>query len=341
MEDGIRVYLAGPITLGDRTENFRNFCRWQKWLMEQGFAVLNPGLSMLHPDAWNIPHESWMVSCLPWLEWAECVIRLPGESRGADAEVARAESLEIPVFYASDFAPMGIFLEWAYRQGLTGKKPSKDASVKEDHGKDAAKAEGGKEAPRPFEIGDRVRVLDVPASEHNRSPGFVKEMVALIGKDGIVVGYSEPFTGPRYRVAIKGGQYHYRPEWLELVQEPKPYPHADDVCDSASWPEESAPVKPVESSSVLDEAKAAVTGDRQASYGPPDQDFARTAGMWSALFADLLRDGVRFEPFHVAQAMILLKMSRQRHQRKRDNWVDAAGYAHCGAVCDEVAKPVG
>lgn len=81
--------------------------------------------------------------------------------------------------------------------------------------------------------------------------------------------------------------------------------------------------------SVLDEAKKLVSGDRQAQYGPPDQDFTRTADMWSAW------KGVHFEPYEVAVFMILLKMSRQKHQRKRDNWVDVAGYSHCGNTCDE------
>lgn len=87
---------------------------------------------------------------------------------------------------------------------------------------------------------------------------------------------------------------------------------------------------------ILEEALQITSGDRQAAYGPPDQDFRRTADMWSALFRSMLRDGVAFEPFHVAQAMILLKMSRQLHQRKRDNWVDTAGYARCGHICDTV-----
>jgi hypothetical protein len=89
--------------------------------------------------------------------------------------------------------------------------------------------------------------------------------------------------------------------------------------------------------SILDEAKRITGGDRQAQYGPPDQDFSRTAAMWNGLFGDLLKDGARFEPFHVALAMILLKASRQIHQRKRDNWTDIAGYSHCGNVCDEQA----
>ena len=89
---------------------------------------------------------------------------------------------------------------------------------------------------------------------------------------------------------------------------------------------------------ILEEALRITSGNRQASYGPPDQDFRRTGDMWTALFRDMLKDGVAFQPFHVAQAMILLKMSRQLHQRKRDNWTDTAGYARCGALCDEAAK---
>jgi hypothetical protein len=89
-----------------------------------------------------------------------------------------------------------------------------------------------------------------------------------------------------------------------------------------------------EDDDILVEASRITRGSRQAQYGPPDQDFRRTAGMWSALFGAKLKDGVRFEPRDVALAMILLKTSRETHQRKRDNWVDIAGYASCGSRCN-------
>jgi hypothetical protein len=85
---------------------------------------------------------------------------------------------------------------------------------------------------------------------------------------------------------------------------------------------------------ILAEASRITRGSRQSQYGPPDQDFRRTAGMWSALFGAKLKDGVTFEPRDVALAMILLKTSRETHQRKRDNWVDIAGYADCGSRCN-------
>jgi len=83
---------------------------------------------------------------------------------------------------------------------------------------------------------------------------------------------------------------------------------------------------------VLEEALQITRGDRNATYGPPDQDFRRTAAMWTAL------KGVPFEPFEVAAFMVALKLSRQTHARKRDNWVDIAGYARCGQICDEARQ---
>lgn len=79
---------------------------------------------------------------------------------------------------------------------------------------------------------------------------------------------------------------------------------------------------------ILEEALRITRGDRQASYGPPDQDFTRTAKLWTAW------KGVEFEARDVAVFMILLKASRESHQRKRDNWVDIAGYARCGSLCN-------
>ena len=87
---------------------------------------------------------------------------------------------------------------------------------------------------------------------------------------------------------------------------------------------------------VLDEAKRLQGGDRQNSYGPPDQDFKRTAKMWEAILgAYVERDELSIPPAAVSLCMIALKLSRETHQHKRDNWVDIAGYAKCGHICRE------
>lgn len=79
--------------------------------------------------------------------------------------------------------------------------------------------------------------------------------------------------------------------------------------------------KEVKSKTVLEEAQSLIGGDRQASYGHPSVDFARTAGMWSAYL------GSPVATSDVPQMMILLKVSREKNRHKRDNIVDIAGYA--------------
>lgn len=83
---------------------------------------------------------------------------------------------------------------------------------------------------------------------------------------------------------------------------------------------------------ILEEALRITKGDRNASYGPPDQDFQRTAQMWSAL------KGVPFEAREVALFMIALKLGRETHQRKRDSAVDIAGYARCLDICNRAYR---
>lgn len=84
--------------------------------------------------------------------------------------------------------------------------------------------------------------------------------------------------------------------------------------------------------SVLDEAKQLITGDRNNAYGPPTQDFQRTAAMASAFGFQV--NGEPLSAHHVAIFMVLLKMSRLAWTpTKRDSWVDTAGYAGCGYEC--------
>lgn len=80
---------------------------------------------------------------------------------------------------------------------------------------------------------------------------------------------------------------------------------------------------------ILKEALDLTQGDRNESYGPPQEDFKRIAGIWSAL-----KPGVSFTPQDVARFMIGLKLARDVHRVKRDNAVDIAGYARCLDLCN-------
>lgn len=100
------------------------------------------------------------------------------------------------------------------------------------------------------------------------------------------------------------------------------YPRIDAPSDHKDSPRASA----------LDEARQLITGDRNNAYGPPTQDFMRTAEMASA-FGFRIHD-MPLQSHHVAVFLILLKASRLAWTPgKRDSWVDIAGYAGCGYEC--------
>ena len=53
---------------------------------------------MVHPE----DYETWMKLDFIWVESCDALLRLPGESPGADREVKHAITLGIPVFYSMD-----------------------------------------------------------------------------------------------------------------------------------------------------------------------------------------------------------------------------------------------
>lgn len=90
-------------------------------------------------------------------------------------------------------------------------------------------------------------------------------------------------------------------------------------------PEQMQEVPPIREQ-ILVEAAEAVMGDRDVSYGGPEDSFTRIADLWEAHF------GYHFDAGMVSQALILLKLARvAQNPGHRDSWVDLAGYAACGA----------
>ena len=80
---------------------------------------------------------------------------------------------------------------------------------------------------------------------------------------------------------------------------------------------------------ILDEARDAITGEREDAYGGPEQSFTTIAKFWSAYLDRFI------ETQDVAAMLALLKLARIKHSegQHRDSWVDLAGYAACGAEC--------
>lgn len=117
-----RVYIAGPITVGDLSDNVKRATEAFWVLLRAGFAPFCPHWSCYAggPQPIDVPsnlrthgdefcaigerlphgssHEDWIGIDLPWVAVSNAVLRLPGQSKGADAEVELAYRLGIPVY---------------------------------------------------------------------------------------------------------------------------------------------------------------------------------------------------------------------------------------------------
>jgi Rieske Fe-S protein len=98
-----RVYIAGPITKGDRSHNVAQATSLMQQLLNAGYAPFCPHLGCLVPWDEQVPYEAWMEWCLAYLETCSLLIRLPGDSSGADREVAFAREKGIPVVFGLSF----------------------------------------------------------------------------------------------------------------------------------------------------------------------------------------------------------------------------------------------
>jgi hypothetical protein len=96
----MKIYIAGPYSIGDVAINVHN-------AIVAGNAVANLGHTPFIPHLthfWHLQisheYEFWMKQDSEWLKVCDALLRLPGESSGADREVADAKKLGIPVYYS-------------------------------------------------------------------------------------------------------------------------------------------------------------------------------------------------------------------------------------------------
>lgn len=94
------VYVAGPITKGDQFVNCRNGVLAGERLRAEGLCPFVPQLSGLWQMISPVDYEGWMALDFGWIERCDALLRIPGESSGADREVEHATKLGIPVFYS-------------------------------------------------------------------------------------------------------------------------------------------------------------------------------------------------------------------------------------------------
>ena len=95
-----RVYVAGPITKGDYPQNIRRAIDAGIELLECGYSPYVPHLDLLMVLVKPMDFDTLIEWDKDWLILCDALLRLPGESKGADIEEAFARENHIPVFYS-------------------------------------------------------------------------------------------------------------------------------------------------------------------------------------------------------------------------------------------------
>lgn len=88
--------------------------------------------------------------------------------------------------------------------------------------------------------------------------------------------------------------------------------------------------EPRTAAEILNEVRA-VLEERERNYDDPVRNFTRIADIWTIQLEGVLADGQSITPEKVAELMIGMKLAREMHQHKRDNYDDIIGYAVCGS----------
>lgn len=100
MSRKFRVYVAGPYTHPCPDANTQAAMKAGHALLDAGFVPFVPHLTHFMELQRSRPYEDWMQLDFEWVKQCDALLRLPGESSGADREVALAESLGIHVFHS-------------------------------------------------------------------------------------------------------------------------------------------------------------------------------------------------------------------------------------------------
>jgi hypothetical protein len=97
----ICVYIASPYSLpeGEQLENaYKSFDAYYD-LIKAGFIPFAPLTCHFIHERHPLPYEKWIEIDNEWQDKCDCLLRLPGEGKGADREVDRMGLFGKPVFY--------------------------------------------------------------------------------------------------------------------------------------------------------------------------------------------------------------------------------------------------
>jgi hypothetical protein len=100
------VYIAGPYTGGDTEENVKKAVEAGNYIRRESWWNIVPVIPHLLHLAHSIEPKAygyWMAWDLDLLARCDALLRLPGDSPGADIEVKTAMDWGMPVVYDIDY----------------------------------------------------------------------------------------------------------------------------------------------------------------------------------------------------------------------------------------------
>lgn len=106
------IYIAGPYTKGDVVINTRNAIMAGNEIADAGHFPFIPHLTMFWHIVCPQEYKFWLDQDIGWLLKCDYLVRLPGESSGADGEMIVAKNNGIPVFFN-----VAGCLDWINRNG--------------------------------------------------------------------------------------------------------------------------------------------------------------------------------------------------------------------------------
>jgi hypothetical protein len=97
----MKIYIAGPYVKGDVAVNVREAIAAGEYVARLGHFPYIPHLThfwhLLHP---HNEVDFWYKQDNVWLELCDALLRIGGESIGADLEVSRMIQLGRPIYYS-------------------------------------------------------------------------------------------------------------------------------------------------------------------------------------------------------------------------------------------------
>ena len=98
----LKVFISSPYTIGDQDENVKVQMDVFNKLYSIGFIPFAPLLFHFQHNIHPLDYDEWLEIDFAWLDTCDFILRLPGDSIGADKEVKYAKDTGIPTVFTVD-----------------------------------------------------------------------------------------------------------------------------------------------------------------------------------------------------------------------------------------------